>query len=148
VKVLFLTDGIYPFQLGGMQKHSLILTKLLSERGVDLHIVHCGGENYSTTKFFESYSNSNVEETMIPFPESGKLPGHYLRENKQYSKLIFKEFEKELSDFDLIYAQGFTAWHFLRAKKKAKFKIPVAVNFHGFEMFQTPPNTRVRLEVV
>ncbi|MEO9532078.1 MAG: glycosyltransferase family 4 protein [Crocinitomicaceae bacterium] len=146
MKVLFLTDGIYPFQLGGMQKHSLILTQLLAEKGVELEVVHCGGENYSAEKFEAGYNAGSVKEKMIPFPKSGKIPGHYIRRNKKYSQLIFDAYQKRLAEFDLIYAQGFTAWHFIQQKKKGNIFIPIAVNFHGFEMFQKPPSTRVKWE--
>lgn len=148
MKVLFLTDGIYPFQLGGMQKHSLILTRLLAERGIQLTVVHCGGEGYSAEKFSNEYEGfeNQVIEVMIPFPKPGKLPGHYIRENKKYSELIYNHFESNLSDYDAVYAQGFSGWHFIKMKQKKAIKLPIAVNFHGFEMFQTPPSTRVMLE--
>ncbi len=148
MKVLFLTDGIYPFQIGGMQKHSLILAKLLVERGIELHVFHIGGEGYSKIAFMSQFEplSSQVEETMIPFPKTDPLPGHYIRENKKYSKLIFEEVRNKLDAYDLVYAQGFTAWYMIWQKTKGKVKVPIAVNFHGFEMFQKPPNNRVKLE--
>jgi glycosyltransferase involved in cell wall biosynthesis len=148
MKVLFLTDGIYPFQIGGMQKHSLILAKLLAERGLDLHIFHIGGEGYSSTAFMQEFSGfeDRVQETMIPFPKTDPLPGHYIRENKKYSKLICEAVKDRLDEFDLVYAQGFTAWYMIWQKTKGKISIPIAVNFHGFEMFQKPPNNRVKWE--
>ena len=41
MKLLILTDGIYPFVIGGMQKHSFHLAKFLSLRGHDITLVHC-----------------------------------------------------------------------------------------------------------
>lgn len=147
MNVLFLTDGIYPFQLGGMQKHSLILSRLLAENQIHVHVVHCGGENYSPKAFLDLYSEesrSYVRETFIRFPKTDPFPGHYVRENKVYSKNIFLELEDQLSEFDLIYAQGFTGWRFIKEKHKKTFDIPVAVNFHGFEMFQTAASIKVK----
>lgn len=148
MKVLFLTDGIHPFQLGGMQKHSLILSKLLIERGVDLCLYHCGGEDYSRDNFNKLFDGfeSKIEERMIPFPKLDKLPGHYIRENKRYSELIYKDIQNRIEEFDLVYAQGFTAWQFIKMKKKNKISLPIFVNFHGFEMYQTPPSAKVKLE--
>lgn len=148
MKVLFLTDGIHPFQLGGMQKHSLILTQLLAERGVELCIYHCSGTDYSSDQFSEAYgeNTSLVEEKVILFPKTDSLPGHYIRENKKYSELIYSDISERMQEFDLIYAQGFTGWHFIKMKKKGNVFIPIFVNFHGFEMFQIPPSTRVRFE--
>ena len=148
MRVLFLTDGIHPFQLGGMQKHSYILSKLLLERGVELCVYHCGGVGYSSDAFSDLFkaSSTRIQERVIPFPKLGKLPGHYIRENKKYSELIFKDSLDRLEEFDLIYAQGFTGWHFIKMKMKGALSIPIYVNFHGFEMYQTPPSNKARLE--
>jgi len=148
VKILFLTDGIYPFQLGGMQKHSLILSRLLAKRGVEMKLFHIGGEGYSVEAFKSNYGDESkcVEEVCIPFPKTDRLPGHYIRENKFYSKLIFEAVKNELDKYDLVYAQGFTGWHFIKEKKKGRHSLPVLVNFHGLEMFQTAPSAKVKLE--
>lgn len=148
MKILFLTDGLHPFVLGGMQKHSLILSGLLAEREIRIHIFHPGGVDYSNEAFQNLYGAERefITESMIPFPSLDKLPGHYIRENKHYSKLIYSSIEKNIGDYDLVYAQGFTAWYFLKQKVKGKIKLPILVNFHGFEMFQEAPNLRVKLE--
>ena len=148
MRILFLTDGIHPFQLGGMQKHSLILSRLLAEREIRLHIFHIGGEGYSEQAFKDNYGDELkfVEETMIPFPHTDSLPGHYIRENKKYSELIYQSIENRIGEYDLVYAQGFTGWHFIKQKKKGKISLPILVNFHGFEMFQEAPSLKVKLE--
>lgn len=148
MKILFLTDGIYPFQIGGMQKHSLILAKLLVERGLDLHLFHIGGDDYSSSAFKELFGEreSQVEESMIPFPKTDPLPGHYIRENKKYSKLIYDRVRDKMDGYDVVYAQGFTAWYMIWQKTRGRVKTPIAVNFHGYEMFQKPPNNRVKWE--
>jgi len=148
VKILFLTDGLFPFVIGGMQKHSSILLKLLAENGMEIHVFHPGGVNYSSEKFaekFKSKSENRITETQIDFPEFFQLPGHYLRENRKYSELCFKTIEKKLNQFDLIYAQGFTGWHFLKEKRKKTFSIPIIVNFHGYGEFQKAPEFRTAL---
>ncbi|MBD3637710.1 MAG: glycosyltransferase family 4 protein [Crocinitomicaceae bacterium] len=148
MKILFLTDGIYPFQLGGMQKHSLILSGLLAERDVRMHLYHCGGEGYSPEAFLENYGSerSNIKEFMIPFPEKGKMPGHYIRENKEYSRLLYESAVESINEFDLVYAQGFTGWHFIKQKRKGEISLPILVNFHGLEMFQAPANLKAKVE--
>ena len=42
MNILFLTDGITPYVTGGMQKHSLVLVKLLLKENVNITLVHCG----------------------------------------------------------------------------------------------------------
>ena len=149
MKVLFLTDGIYPFQIGGMQKHSLILAKFLAKNQINVHLIHCGGDGYSNEAFFELFDEQEkmfIEETFVEFTKTDPFPGHYIRENKAYSRNAFLKMEDRLAEFDLIYAQGFSGWRFIKEKHKRKFNIPVFVNFHGLEMYQTAPNIRVRAE--
>jgi glycosyltransferase involved in cell wall biosynthesis len=149
MKILFLTDGIFPFQLGGMQKHSLMLIQQFADRGIDLRVVHCGGLNYSTESFqglFSQEQQKHISETYIKFPKTDPFPGHYIRESKAYSKNAYFELESDLHSFDLIYAQGFTAWHFIKEKHRKQFNFPITVNFHGLEVFQTAPSLKVMAE--
>ncbi|MEX1001767.1 MAG: glycosyltransferase family 4 protein [Crocinitomicaceae bacterium] len=147
MNILFLTDGISPFQIGGMQKHSFVLSKLLAQKGLQIHLFHCGGEGYTQEAFEALYGSaiSNIKESVIAFPSLGRIPGHYIRENKRYSQLIFEAIKDKIDTFDLVYAQGFTGWEFLRQKKKGVIDLPVLVNFHGFEMFQTAANFKIKL---
>ena len=55
--ILLLTDGIYPFVLGGMQKHSAILTEELIRKGIKITLVHPGGDGYSAVRLGEMYSH-------------------------------------------------------------------------------------------
>ena len=41
MKILLLTDGIAPYAMGGMQKHSANLAKYLTLAGVEVTLVHC-----------------------------------------------------------------------------------------------------------
>lgn len=41
MKIAILTDGIYPFVIGGMQKHSYYLARFLVLRGHEITLVHC-----------------------------------------------------------------------------------------------------------
>jgi glycosyltransferase involved in cell wall biosynthesis len=149
MKVLFLTDGIYPFKIGGMQKHSTILTDLLLKKGVAVTLVHPGGDTYKKEAFKELFGGSDaIDEIRLHFPKRDPLPGHYIRENKEYSKQIYLKVQDRINEFDIIYAQGFTAWHFLKNKEKGRLMVPIFVNFHGYEMFQRPPSLRVRAEYV
>lgn len=151
MKILLLTDGIYPFQLGGMQKHSLILARLLADHGIYVHLVHCGGEGYSEQQFktlFTKARQAYITETVIAFPKMDPFPGHYLRENKRYSNHIYDQIAVDQkgneNPYDLVYAQGFTGWEFIKERKAGNWNVPVVVNFHGFEMFQKPPSLTVK----
>ena len=147
MKILLLTDGITPYNIGGMQNHSYLLTKLLAQNNCKITLVHCGF--FNNINFFEDYADifspseiKNITPVFIPFMSNGKIPGHYIKESKLYSENIKKHFGINLSKFDLIYAQGFTGWNFLNNNQN----IPVIVNLHGLEMFQKAPSNRVKLE--
>ena len=151
MKVLFLTDGVYPFSIGGMQKHSLLLAAHLAEAGIQLDVVHCGGKGYSGNAFrsgFSNKANENLHEIFVEFPKFRKIPGHYIRENREYSKRIYNKVAAQLQQYDLIYAQGFTGYYFIKKKKQGVHRLPVFVNLHGFEMFQFAPDFKVRLQYV
>lgn len=147
MRILFLTDGITPYNTGGMQKHSYTMVKLLAQNICEVTLVHCGFFNQE--EFFEDYADIFTDKELtyitpqfIPFLSNGKIPGHYISESKVYSENIKKHIGINLSKYDLIYAQGFTGWAFLRNNQN----IPVIVNLHGFEMFQKAPSKRVKLE--
>ena len=131
-----------------MQKHSLILSRLLAEREVWIHLYHIGGEEYSKDAFKAEYGVeiSYITEKVITWPEVNRLPGHYIRENKKYSELIYHDIKEKINEFDLIYAQGFTGWYFIQQRQKGRLHIPVLVNFHGYEMYQKAPSKKVWLE--
>ena len=137
MKILFLTDGLSPYNTGGMQKHSYILSKLLAQNNCQITLVHSGfnekiefNEDYSA--IFSKDEFLNITPIFIPFIKSKNIPGHYVTDSKAYSKEIENFFGINLSKFDLIYAQGFTAWAFTNNIHK----VPVLANLHGFEMFQ------------
>jgi glycosyltransferase involved in cell wall biosynthesis len=147
MNILFLTDGIPPYVTGGMQKHSYIVSKLLSENKCKVTLVHCGflGENNFNEDYSKNFTKeqlSNLYFVFIPFKHTSKLPGHYISDSKSYSKEIDNFFGINIEKFDLIYAQGFTGWHFLNNSQH----IPVIVNLHGFEMFQKTSNFKIKLE--
>jgi glycosyltransferase involved in cell wall biosynthesis len=146
VRILFLTDGLFPFQIGGMQKHSSVLVKLLAEREVDLTVIHPGGKNFSDQKLAEQFGDlPNLRFIFVPFPLPGKIPGHYIRANKSYSKAAYQAVKDELSTYDLIYAQGFTGYYFLKFRDKLNLGPKVVVNLHGLEMFQFSADLKTRL---
>jgi glycosyltransferase involved in cell wall biosynthesis len=146
VRILFLTDGLFPFQIGGMQKHSSVLVKLLAERGLDLTVIHPGGKDFSVEKLKEQFGDlPNLKFIFVSFPAPGKIPGHYIRANRAYSKSAFKAVSNELTSFDLIYAQGFTGHFFIKKKSVVNYKAKILVNLHGFEMFQFTADLKTRL---
>jgi glycosyltransferase involved in cell wall biosynthesis len=134
VNILFLTDGLAPFVIGGMQQHSTMMVKHLAPLVDKITVMHCGYPNerpFSDSEVLEVLgSPSNVNVVGIPFMDKSSFPGHYVRASKHYSLNLFNSISKSLDSFDLVYAQGFTGYSFL-----GKHKCLVS-NLHGLNMFQ------------
>lgn len=152
MKLLLITDGISPFVIGGMQKHSAGLAKNLTEQGVQLTLVHCvqfDKKVPSREEVIESLgldSSTGLEVIGMKFPKPGFVPGHYLSESYLYSMQVYLLLKDRLSDFDFIYTKGFTGWYFIKKKKSGVSLPPIGVKFHGYEMFQKGGGLRLRWE--
>jgi glycosyltransferase involved in cell wall biosynthesis len=152
MKNLLLTDGVMPFAIGGMQKHSQQLAKHMAVKGHEVTLVHCiyGNQPFPAqeelnTAFGEA-AMCHLEIITLRFPRLGKLPGHYLNESYLFSKQIFEQLSNRLNSFDFIYSKGFAAWYFIERKKKGMHMPPISVKFHGYEMFQKPANLSMWLQ--
>lgn len=151
MRILLLADGMYPFILGGMQKHSYSMAKYLSLSGIKVHVIQFVNElpkevDPLSRNEFDDFKKENFQLTSLLFPKKKKIPGHYLRANLEFSRQAWKSIENKIHGFDFIYAQGFSGYQFIKEKQKKSHQVPVAVNFHGFEMFQQAPNFNVRLQ--
>ena len=132
--VLFLADGLFPFVVGGMQKHSTMLIKHLSPLIDQITVCTCGEINAlppSKEDILEELvtSKDNIQVLTCAFEDLGKYPGHYLRASRKLSR-TFLDLAGDLSQYDCIYAQGLTGDAFLEKHPRA------LVNLHGLEMFQ------------
>src|SRR5690554_1834667 len=149
ISITILTDGIYPIQLGGMQKHSWYLAKSLALLGVKVKVFFPGVDNDTSRirAVLTSDEKNHITFQPIEVIPRFRIPGHYLFENYFYSKRIFEKL-KGASLPDFIYAQGYSGWALLSKRKKIKhiaaFKI--GINFHGLEMFQKAPNFKIKLQ--
>ena len=152
MKILLLTDGITPYVIGGMQKHSANLAKYLTLAGVEVTLVHCVAREKEIPSDDEVnsmlFSGQQKLDKIIglKFPSLGKAPGHYLKESYRYSEMVFEKVKDDLYNYDFIYAKGFSAWELLHKKSKGMKMPPIGVKFHGYEMFQKPPSFRAKIE--
>jgi glycosyltransferase involved in cell wall biosynthesis len=151
MKILLLTDGITPFIIGGMQKHSYNLAQQLALQGHQVTLFHCIigknklPERQEIMDLFGEEAMKNLETICLRFPAPSWYPGHYLKESYLYSRMIYNRIESRLQEFDFIYTKGFTGWYFLQQKKRGVIMPRVGIKFHGYEMFQPPANFKVRL---
>lgn len=147
MKIALLTDGIYPYVMGGMQKHSFYLAKYFARQKVFVDLYHYIPEDKKDLPSpFSEEELIYISLNEISYPKSKKFPGHYLYERYQYSKEVSGELKKnDVPDF--IYAKGFAGWYTLNHREKVIGDIPVAVNFHGYEMFQRWPDLKTGLKL-
>ena len=155
MKITLLTDGIYPYVMGGMQKHSYYLAKYLAKNKVEVNLYHCVPNDKPLVEHLEGFTNEElkyINHHCFHFPKLDSFPGHYIRENKKLSELYLQHFNRNKTHHSLhiarhnIYAQGFTGRAFITAKKQGIELPDIYVNFHGLNMFQKAPSFRVKLE--
>lgn len=149
MRIALITDGIWPYVLGGMQKHSYYLCKYLAQKHVYVDLFHYNSSSYDVTKleFFTEEEKKFITSYTVPFPTSFPFPGHYLYNSYRHSKLIFELIKDKLNTYDLIYTKGFTGWYLIKQKARKKITAPkIAVKFHGYEMFQKPPDFKIKLQ--
>lgn len=120
IKVIFCTDGIFPFQVGGMQRHSrLLIEHLAATQEAELVVIHPHAETV-----FEK--GLGIKEEYIPGIDPSKL---YLKECYRYSKRVMDVLSRYPDH--LIYSQGLSVWY--RIQDVASRLI---INPHGLEAYQ------------
>ena len=145
MKVALLTDGVFPYLIGGMQKHSFYLAKYFAMNKINVDLYHTANDlsKAASLDCFTEEEKKYIRSYVIPFPKMDSLPGHYIREMYVYSAAIFSKM-KENGAVDFVYVQGFCGMKLLENKDQIKTKI--GVNFHGLEMFQKAANLRSKME--
>jgi glycosyltransferase involved in cell wall biosynthesis len=120
-RVILCTDGIFPQQIGGMQRHSRLLAETLAQRGnTELTVIHPHSE-----KVFNA--NLGITEIQIEGIDTEKL---YLKECYAYSQRVARELEK-LHANSIIYSQGLSVWANIK-----KYSHRLVINPHGLEPYQ------------
>jgi len=127
-----------------MQKHSTLLINELARKGCSLTVIHPGGKDFGEAALESVFSEySTIEFILVPYPKFRNFPGHYIRENKAYSKQAFKILKSRLNLYDIIYCQGLTGYFFVKHKLNT---IPVIINLHGYGEFFAPPSFKLKLQ--
>lgn len=152
MKIAFLSDGIPPYVIGGMQKHSLSLASQLVRFGHDVDLYHCvytDNELPSEEDVNNLAFNGNLRFNKVHcsyFPTSIYFPGHYIWNSYRYSRHIYDNLVKDLNSYDFVYAKGFSAWKLFIKTNKKKNHPKIGLKFHGYEMFQSAPSIKVKIQ--
>ena len=142
MKIAILTDGIWPYVIGGMQKHSYLLCKYLAREKMFVSLFHPQTESYTAEKQRELFTDEEleyIEWVEVANPKKYSFPGHYLYESYLYSKNCFALLVSR-NDIGFIYAKGLTAWYSLIQKRRLHCKVGIKV--HGYEFLQIQANNR------
>jgi hypothetical protein len=148
MKIALLTDGIYPYVMGGMQKHSYYLAKYFAKNKLHVDLFHFNQSalNINELAVFDEEEKKYIKSIVLAFPKLNSLPGHYVKESYRYSELIFEKIKTNVDQYSFIYSKGFTGWKLIESKKEGLACPPIGVNFHGYEMFQQAPSFNVKLQ--
>lgn len=151
MRIAFITDGIFPLVIGGMQRHSYYMVKYLTRNQIHVTLIHCKSPHQSLgiKDVFTEAELAYIDHIELAFPSGNRLPGHYIIDSYAYSKQVFEVLKPQLNQFDFIYAKGFTAWYLIKQKQQQHLNCPpIAVKFHGYEMFQKQANFKTYLTSV
>ncbi len=148
MRIALLTDGLFPYKIGGMQKHSLLLAKYLAQQGVAVDLYFACEQPIAQLRptldeLLAPDEQTHLQLIPIPRPQVPYFPGHYVWQSYLISKHIWEQFQQS-APVDFIYAQGFTGWYFFR--KSANRTIPVGVHPHGLEMYQPTTSMKAKAE--
>jgi len=139
MKISLLSNGVFPYVTGGIQKHTLLLAKHLARLNVKIDLIYTCTPvtrvNGEINTYLTKEELKNICTIRVKPYRSQYFPSHYLWSSFRSSKAIYDVLtQREFSDF--IYAQGFTGWETIRKKLSGRPLPPIGVNFHGLEMYQ------------
>ena len=150
-KIALITDGVWPYVMGGMQKHSYYLCKYFAKNKIHVDLFHFNQSELEIEKLevFTEEEKEYIHSTVVEFPNVAKGFGHYIINSYRYSLNVFELIKDKLTDYDFIYTKGFTGWHIIREKKRSNLNCPtIGVKFHGYEMFQRAPDLKSKLSQI
>lgn len=148
MKITLITPGVTPYVMGGMQRHSFNLARHLARLGVEIDLYHTDFKEAEVIDGLVGMSDDerrNITSISLPWPKGDRLPGHYIRDLKRFSASALAVY-RERQPADFIISKSLTGWSFVEDRKRGGKLPPVAVNLHGYEMYQPPASFRSRLE--
>ena len=128
MKILLVVDGIFPFVIGGMQKHSYYLCKILSELGHNITVVMPKSQN-------EKEKIPNIEYHEVEKVRY-RFPFHYILEEFLFSRSLYcyvAKSEFQIDTYDAIITKGFVTVSWPKERKGWPM---IFTHLHGLEMYQ------------
>lgn len=144
MRLALISEGIAPYVMGGIQRHSFNLARHLARLGIEIDLYHTAltsALNIDGLEGMTTEEKSRINSMSIPWNRRESLPGHYLRELAAFSREALDRLNHR-SSVDFIYAQGLAGSAFVAARSRGALNVPAGVNLHGLEMFQPAPSWR------
>ncbi len=148
MKIALITDGIWPYVIGGMQKHSYFLCKYLLKQGVEVILVHTAAvltDRVRNADIFKPEERRNLTVITVERPTVRKYPGQYVFWSYAYSRRIDRAI-RQIDGIDFIIAKGLTALYILKHRQSTI--PPIAVNIHGYEFMQKNTGIKMHLQSI
>lgn len=138
MRIALFTNGIWPYVIGGMQKHSYYLVKYFAQQGVEVDLYHMNksGLDINALEIFTEEEKKYIRSFVFEFPKHGRWPWRYLAESYQYSRILYNHYISQGRPADFIYTKSYTAWYAIQQKRKGTALPPIAIRLHGYEIFQ------------
>lgn len=133
MRIAILTNGLFPFTVGGIQMHSYQLSRAFARLKISVDIYYFRPE-FSEQNFL--YNDQELEYIRLiefVYPSSFKFPGHYILTQYYLSREYFRYIEQHELDYSIIYSQGFTSLYFLN---KRIYCEKLVTNLHGLNPLQ------------
>ncbi len=149
MRVALITDGIWPYVIGGMQKHSFYLAKYLAKQHINVDLLHYNNSelNINDLDCFTEEEKKYIRSIVLQFPKPLRFPGHYIYASYKYSELAYNSIKADLHKYDFIYTKGFSGWKLINTKHRGEIECcKIGVKFHGYEMFQTAPDLKSKVQ--
>lgn len=145
--IAFLSNGLFPYQVGGMQKHTVNLVKHLPSSGCDVDLYYVADDRYPMAEEVQSELFDQTPGIRVCPVRHRKLPyfpGHHYPDCYWTSRSYRRAIREATTDYDFVYAQGYMGWASVASRRKDLDRgttdsgVPVGVNFHGIEALQDP----------
>lgn len=129
-RILYVTDGISPWVIGGMQAVARRHVGWLHAAGYKVTVIASRSEMPEAVDFADRL-------VTLPWPKKGKIrrlsPWNYRAQLIEFSRMVSQQIDHFRPD--LIWAEGPLVADYFRRPRKLR-RVPVVFHPHGLEMFQ------------
>jgi glycosyltransferase involved in cell wall biosynthesis len=141
MQLALLTNGLFPWVVGGIQKHTCNLVREWVRLGVDVTVYFCDDTAYPADGvILDSLAPSGDQPRLRLMRYQPKratyFPFHHYVECYWDSVAMDRLMDKEALPADFIYIQGYHGLEVFRQKRRGKKYPPIGVNLHALNGWQ------------